>query len=414
VSVEAASVSGASETVNLYDTIGLDRDESTAALLEKLHDLKMGWTSKAARAGSLGEQARGQLELIARAEEAFRDDDARDRYDLTIARTKTTDPDGVKVDWLTRAWTYYFIHDDGAAAVAARKAREEEPNNAMVYVVSAWVKIRQEEIKQARQDADEAFVLDELGEDTADVHHVRGVVFFLAKDPDRAMQSFERALAKAGEGERSEILVRMAWAQEAKGNWEDAHSYCVRGLSTDIDLPSEIKRFLNQTEARILTRLCDFPDDDKKSTHLFEVRKGEISESSIQEASRKSLLDFISRNISRHQRLQDIRDKIAAHNKQMAAARAVSGPSGPQPGIPFGGIGSAFIALLLSFAWAGFIVALLGAVGYCIYAFTRRSTWEAETLRFARAQRDLQSAYGSHEKLLSQVPQMMKVLELEH
>lgn len=384
--------------VNLYETIGLDRDQPTAVLQGNLRDVKAGWSSKASRAGSLGDKARAMLRLIDRAEEAFRDDDSRERYDLSLIRARVAEAEPASVDWMIRAWSYYFSHDDGAAAVAARKAREQDPENAMVYVVSAWVKLRQNDLRQARLDADEAFVLDELGEDTADVHHVRGVVFYMLDDPDRALQSFERALAKASDGEKPEIYVRMAWVQEKKNNWRQALDLCLRGLSSDLDLSTETGGLLHQTAARMIARLCDDPDNPTESVAKYESRKQQLQNGAVRLDSKSVLVRFIDANIGRLLQLRELREKIAVVERERTTLSTIKNAEGTKPSIPIIGIGVSFFGLLLTGAWVGFIVVLLFGLGYTVIKFgqlsewnTTRSNWEAARAKIEYADQKLQT-----------------------
>jgi tetratricopeptide (TPR) repeat protein len=344
--------------------LSLDRDDSTAAIREKLHDLKLGWTAKAARAGSLGDHARAKLDLIAQAQPVFEDDAARERYDVSLRRQGATAAADVKIDWLSRAWSYYFVRDDGAAAVAARKAREDAPNDAMAYVVSAWVKIRDGEVKQAKQDADEAFVLDELGEDTADVHHVRGAVYLLMGDFDRAIQGFDRALAKSSEGEKPEILWRKALALEGKRDASKALDCCVTALSPGDALTQTLRHELEQTAARLIVKLCTASSDRKDVVRECEAMRERIGSSRIQAQSKKFLLGIVEH-------------------------LAIQNPKGSQPGIPLVRIGVTVVSLLLIGVWAGFLLVALVAGAWSGFAIYRRVEWTKNKAAYKEAQAEL-------------------------
>ncbi|MGB4918602.1 MAG: hypothetical protein WBO89_12900 [Propionicimonas sp.] len=399
--------------INLYEAIGLDRNEPTIRLRERLQDVRAGWTNKAARAGSLGERARSMLELITRADVVFRDDDSRDRYDLSLRREGPADTDAAQVDWLIRAWSYYFGHDDGAAAVAARKAREQDPNNAMAYVVSAWVKIRQEDLRTAQADADEAFVLDELGEDTADVHHVRGVVFHLKGDPDRALQSYERALAKASEGERGEIYVRMAWAQEKKQNWQEAFSLCVKGLEQGELLEQEFVKSSELTAARGIIKICDRPDNSAQSIAKYEERLAQIRRSSIRHDSKLKLIAFATANITRHRNLQETRRSLAALEATHQQLAMVQNANGSRPDTPLIAMGIAGFCLLLSFAWVGFLLVVIGVGLYVGKTFSAISEWDSARASFDTAQKELQATNQQEMQLRSTIRSLTQVISLD-
>ena len=228
--------------VDYYDLLAIDRDLPTGDIKEQLQSERVGRASQAARAGSQAEQARARITLIDAALDVFSSDEAREQYDMALLAQRreapelAADPPEEQVDWTTRAWSYYFRNDDGPALIASRKAREQNPDDAMAFVVSAWVNLRDNEVKRAKQDADEAFVLDELGEDTTDVHFVRGAVQAVMGDHERAIVSFDRALAKAAGGERIEMLTRKAGSLTALRRDEESVKTLEEALATDADL----------------------------------------------------------------------------------------------------------------------------------------------------------------------------------
>ena len=107
--------------VDYYRELHLDRGYSIQEINTKLKEQKQQWTQRASLAGSRGNQARELLALIDQAFEVFKDEDSRERYERSL-RTGSSDNDE-GVDWVARAWTYYFAKDYGPATVAARKAR---------------------------------------------------------------------------------------------------------------------------------------------------------------------------------------------------------------------------------------------------------------------------------------------------
>lgn len=382
-SVQNPSTAPESEaTVNFYESLGLDRDEATAEIRAKLDDLALGWAAKATRAGSLGEQARAQLLVVDQAKEVFATDDTRELYDLSLVRKREAVAEA-DIDWLTRAWSYYFIHDDGAAGVAARKAREKEPNNAMAYVVDAWVKLRQDELRQAKDAADEAFVLDELGEDTCDVHHVRGVVFYQMRDVTRAIQSFERALTKAAPSEVAELRMRLALAEARRRGWQAARTQAEAGLSQPELLAGMVRGELERTYSEAVLELCDSRDDSVRSVTAFTAAKEHLAQSGVTEPSKTLLSTFITQNIDRHAKLRNLRTRIADLEAQESRLNATIGPGG-RPVFPLIALGVGVVSLLLIGVWGWFFVVAAiagvrcGVVFYKISACNQRDTVIAE------------------------------------
>lgn len=392
-----SSLAASGETAqptNFYEEIGLDRNETTAIIRDKLHDLRLGWSAKAARAGSLGDKARHQLLLIARAADVFASDDAREQYDLGLIRRSAAAPtEEAKVDWLARAWGYYFVRDDGAAAVAARKARERDPNDAMVYVVSAWIKVWQDEFKQAKQDADEAFVLDELGEDTADVHHVRGVVFLLLDDYDKALQSFDRALPRASEGERPEILWRKALAYECKKDGRSMLDCCLEALSSGVDITDMLAGNITATTNRAIERVCHQDNDPSGSAQGYRNMRSRIQSATMPAATRTAVLAFIDGAIA----LKDLESRSVSLSQ-------VADVSGGQPDFPLVPIGVAVLFLFIGFAWPFAFLVALGLGGWATVQLNARSEWTKGRAAYVAAQSELarvtSSIASSRKKLI--------------
>lgn len=186
-------------TVNFYDELDLNPDDSAARLLEHLEQQRLGWLSRAGRSGEQGARARQRLLLIEQAQAAFTDDDARAFYDnhLSREREQGQNTTSEQIDWQDRAWSYYYMGDFGAAEVAARKAREAAPNDPMPYVVSTWVALAENDTTNARQFADEAFVLGGNKENTVDVNHARAATYKHLEDTDRARHSINQAINSA-------------------------------------------------------------------------------------------------------------------------------------------------------------------------------------------------------------------------
>lgn len=224
---------------NYYIELSLDETLSSAELRDKLQIQRYQWEARASRAGSGSEKARRKIEVIDEALQVFENDDKRDAYDIELLRARKHDAgDKVEVDWLDRAWSYYFMGEYGPAEIAARNARSSAAESPSPYVVSAWIEIalyeavqgdgpksdskRSQRRKNARAYADEALVLDELSEDTAEVHHVRGVVFELERSMDKALRSYARALKTAEGAEKSVIQWRIMRVQLSINHVQDA------------------------------------------------------------------------------------------------------------------------------------------------------------------------------------------------
>lgn len=436
---ELAAATPTSAGTNLYDDLSLDRNETTASLRQSLHELKLQWTAKAARAGRLGEHARAQLKLIADAKPIFSDEDSRERYDLSLIRTPVAAPEDAQVDWLTKAWAYYFLNDNGAAAVAARKAREQSPDDALAYVVSAWIRLRDDELKQAKQDADEAYVLDELGEDIADVHHVRGFVFYLLAitPPDgprqqldasvrtryleQSVNSFDRALAKASDGEKSEIYMRKSYALEAARAYEEMFDACERGLSLDVDIVQVVREGLEDSISRAITALSDDPEHSRASLENYRRRKGQVLESRILARSKSTIAGYIDQNIARHEKLQALRDKIASLEANQKRLAAIQNAEGMSPDFPIKSMGIAIISLLVAIiCGAGgsggaatlFVVMVIAFGAFAGVRIARRSEWTKTRNAYQEAQSELQRVHSELLGLKPQIPDLTRVRAL--
>jgi len=370
--------------VNLYEAIGLDPHDTTETINEKLHDLKAGWMSKASRSGGQGDKAREQISLIAEAELAFADDDSREEYDLALRRNPVGKTEGAKIDWLTRAWNYYFVRDGGAADVAARYSREQESKNALAFVVSAWIKLLdgKDGEKQAKEFADEAFVLDELSQDTADVHHVRGVVYFLLGDYDRAMKSFDRALAAASDGEKPEILMRKAWVFERQGDHSSAYDLCVTALSFSVPISNFTRSSLVTTLTRAIVAVDEVQDSPERTIAAYKQRRSSISASEIQAGAKSEILANL-----------DVLDKIAAKTKELSDAASAKGADGGKAAVPGISLGIAILNVFLIPVWAlggGIVIIpilfILAFGGWAVSRFVQRSNWTASQSHFAAQQ----------------------------
>lgn len=387
--------------VDFYDELGLSRDDSVEKIQEALSRQKPEFASRRGRAGEKGQAARDRLKLIEAAEGVFRDDDSREAYDRTLVRKPTTETtEESDVDWLGRSWSYYFMQDYGAAAVAARKAREQTPNEPMPYVVSSWINLAEQELRRAKQDVDEAFVLDELGEDTADVQHVRGAVFFNQATYDRALQSFDRAYAKSSNTEKADLLRRKAWAFEYLEDGEAALVAALDGFTLLAACPpEEISPSVLEDLTEIVMRSLDYlagtvrypgrteTGEAPKPQEIIKTYRG------LKERVRAVAIPQTSLNrITEH-----IAERIAVEELRVRATglEVYEPPSGEEPGLPLKSIGAGVFTLLLSGVWLGFLLVTLVCAAWAVYTFVKRSEWKKSTEEYKRAQRDLEKTASS-------------------
>jgi tetratricopeptide (TPR) repeat protein len=376
-------------TINFYEQLGLDRDATVAQIQERLTVLRLQLSSKAARPSSRREHFQQQLEDVALAEVVFADEESRERYDVELRRAGEAGPSAAAVDWTSRAWNYYFIGDNGAAAVAARKAKEQAPHEAMPFVVSAWVQLKDKEFKAAKHDADEAFVLDEETTDLVDVQMVRGTVYYVLDDFERALTSFDRALPKAVPAERAELYWRIALARGDMGDHKAAYEAALEGLCVDVELGSELQKHLETTLCSVINTLDFGTQDRAASITRLNARKAAVGQAPIK-AGKGVVLKHIDESIALLERQQ-------ALVKEREAAERVSDVSGLQPSVPLGPMGVAFVVFWIMIgafnlaAGAGlfFLLVFVAVVGFVIYAFNQRSTWAAGRAAYEAAQRRL-------------------------
>ena len=237
-SVQSSGDNGA--VVNFYGELGLDRTWSVEQLRAKLGKLQLHWKRRASLAGKHGEEARERLSVIEAALGTFVDEDAKERYDHQLRRAETVGADDA-VNWVARAWTYYFAEDYDAATVAARKARGQGPGDPAAYVVSAWIELAQNEAERAAEYASEAYVLDEDGENAFEVQEVRGVTFHALQQYDREIDAMKKALAHAQSSQLSGVYLRLARTQFQTGAYKEAFLSCLAGLQEDKDQQLEDK-----------------------------------------------------------------------------------------------------------------------------------------------------------------------------
>lgn len=348
------------DTVNFYEELGLGRDDTVEQIHEDLKQLKLELSNKVTRPSTQQDRWMQQLEWLDQAAEVFADEDSRERYDIELGRTKTSD---AAVDWTTRAWNYYFVGDNGAALIASRKAKEQSPGEAMPFVVSAWVQLREGEEKQAKHDADEAFVLDELTTDSVDVQEVRGSVYLVLRQYERALSCFDRALAKATDGEKPELYWRRALTYEGMDEPQQAFESACTGLSQDVVLTAYVRSQLELATSNAVHTIVNTRDAAALDIiRNYQRNRDRVAESLMQEESKSRILLNIDLNIAHWKRLQELQNLCATD-------AAVPPPDSTGVALPVAGIGcgSAIVLAisgLLSLAHPAFgIIGLLIVVG---------------------------------------------------
>ena len=303
-SVQSSGGNGA--VANFYGELGLDRTWSVEQLRAKLGKLQLHWKRRASLAGKHGEEARERLSVIEAALGTFVDEDAKERYDHQLRRAETVGADDA-VNWVARAWTYYFNEDYDAAAVAARKARGQGPGDPAAYVVSAWIELAQNQAERAAEYASEAYVLDEDGENAFEVQEVRGVTFHVLKQYDRAIDAFEKALAHAPSSRKARLYANLGVIYHKRHMNEQAMLSYLNALQENDD---------KELEDRVVVSACELMSGAgvgkyalvANVTALGEVKTLHdlIGEYSLSQSSRRRLLAHIDKLIQREEILRDI------------------------------------------------------------------------------------------------------------
>ncbi len=363
------------EMVNFYDELGLETDWSVSMIQETLRKLKRGFQAKAMRGtGSLLEVFKRKLELIPRAEEAFKDEDSRDRYDIMLKRSDAPDAPP-QTDWLEKAWIYYDSGDEGAALIAARKAKETFPDHPMAYVVSAYVWLKHGEPKQARRDADEAFVLAEHGADEVDVLEVRAAVYVALEEYGRAVASLANAIKRAGDKAKPELCLRKAETHLILRQSASAYQAACDGLNRRLETSDTVRRSLQGVAIRAINREAH-AGPVKAQIDRYSHYLGELALAPIDQDSKTRIMSDIRRNINQCER----RIKLQSERRRLTN---IPRPHGPKPHMPWRTIVTAIISLVVSviafrFSGAFGMTALavtIGATAYSAVIGAKRSQW---------------------------------------
>lgn len=288
--------------VDYYQELNLDKDDATPDIQVQLNKIRMQWRQRASLNGNRGEEARAKLKMIENASNVFSNEDSRDAYDRSLrALPEVAEQD---IDWIGRAWTYYFADDPGAASIAARKARNEHSDDPNAHVISAWIELAEENWREAKHYADEAYVLDELGEDTVDVYRVRGVTFYFTKKYEKGIECFQRALAKAPREMVPDIAFRMAGCYIKIEQYTRAIDICVEGLKADSDMDSVTLLAVSQNCCEAIEKHCYDTNDLEKSKNWFRNMRDKFTSLDVPHHLTKRILTFIDLYIKRIELLQ--------------------------------------------------------------------------------------------------------------
>ena len=303
-SVQSSGDNGA--VANFYGELGLDRTWSVEQLRAKLGKLQLHWKRRASLAGKHGEEARERLSVIEAALGTFVDEDAKERYDHSLRHADTVVADDA-VNWVARAWTYYFAEDYDAATVAARKARGQGPGDPAAYVVSAWIELAQNEAERAAEYASEAYVLDEDGENAFEVQDVRGAAFHALKQYGRAIDAFKKALAHAPSSRKARLYANLGVVYGKRHMNEEAMLSYLNALQENDD---------KELEDQVVVSACELMSGAGVGKYALVANvtaQGEvktlhdlIGEYSLSQSSRRRLLAHIDKLIQREEILREI------------------------------------------------------------------------------------------------------------
>lgn len=314
-SVQSSGDNGA--VVNFYGELGLDRTWSVEQLRAKLGKLQLHWKRRASLAGKHGEEARERLSVIEAALGTFVDEDAKERYDHQLRRAETVAADDA-VNWVARAWTYYFNEDYDAATVAARKARGQGPGDPAAYVVSAWIELAQNEAERAAEYASEAYVLDEDGENAFEVQDVRGAAFHALKQYGRAIDAFKKALAHAPSSRKARLYANLGVVYGKRHMNEEAMLSYLNALQENDD---------KELEDQVVVSACELMSGAGVGKYALVANvtaQGEaetlhdlIGEYSLSQSSRRRLLAHIDKLIQR----EELREELVLQREEFLRER---------------------------------------------------------------------------------------------
>ena len=408
--MESEEVSGGNAAVvNFYTELGLDRTWAVDQLQAKLQKLKLHWGRRASLAGKHGDEARERLSVIEAALNTFSDEDAKERYDYRLRHADSVVSDD-EVNWVARAWTYYFAEDYDAAVVAARKARERGSSDPAAYVVSAWIELAQYQAERALEYASEAYVLDENGDNAFEVQEVRGVVFYAMEKYDRAIEAFKKAADTASSTQKPGVYLRLARAQTQRSRHKEALLSCLAGLQEGND---------GQTENELVQHACksmkkaEWYSSSSKETPRQQAKslRDLIEGFSLSQSVKQRLINYLEVLITREDKMREL-SYIEARMKEPKMENR-SNPDFPIYTTMI--VLSPFILMLVPLSLAiltgtsisfsnsnlssdtGFIMTLKGYFALLIFAFLRFCVYFLKKLKYNGAKRKYQDEVAEYE-----------------
>lgn len=238
--------------INFYEELALNPNAPTNEINKALKILKRKWEERSGLSGQNGKTAQETIRKIAAAEKVFQDDDTRASYDEKINGTQETTSEP---NWTLRAWNYLFADEHGAATIAARNARSAKPQDALTYIVSAWVEVEKGEYGRAKEYIDEAFVHNEDEGNIYDIQYLRGATYYAAENYEKSIESFTVALDRAPTRVKPQIYTYKAAAYQKINDPIKAIDMVLRGLESDPNISTNYEN--NLRLAGVLT-LAEF------------------------------------------------------------------------------------------------------------------------------------------------------------
>ncbi len=418
--MESEEVSGGNvAVVNFYTELGLDRTWAVDQLQAKLQKLKLHWGRRASLAGKHGDEARERLSVIEAALNTFSDEDAKERYDYRLRHADSVVSDD-EVNWVARAWTYYFAEDYDAAAVAARKARERGSSDPAAYVVSAWIELAQYHTERALEYASEAYVLDENGDNAFEVQEVRGVVFYATKKYDRAIEAFKKAADTASSTQKPGVCLRLARAQTQRSRHKEALLSCLAGLQEGND--GQIEDELVQHACKSMKKAGWYSSSSKETPRQQAKSLRDLIEGfSLSQSVKQRLINYLEVLITREDKAREL-SYIEARMKEPKM-------EGSNPDFPIftflflGPITAAFILSVLKALFEGhpiigssdvgrelfailLILSIIVFLRFCVY-FSKESEYDDAKRKY----QDEVAEYEANEKCVADLQSEIKRLD---
>ena len=171
-------------------------------------------------------------------------------------------------------------------------------------MISAWIELAEENWREAKGYADEAYVLDELGEDTVDVYRVRGVTFYFTKKYEKGIECFQRALTKAPREMVPDIAFRMAACYIMMEQYTRAIDICVEGLKADAEMGPDTCDAVTHYCCVALEEHCFDANELEKSKNWFRNMRDKFTGLNVPQHLTATIIKFIDLYIKRIELLQ--------------------------------------------------------------------------------------------------------------